>query len=118
MNVSEPKDVSKLLKGNLKHGESLGARKGETMEHVRHRKEEITEKLKEMYPEIEKHGIALSAEFSHEKEAWLIHLARGEHELVTHLDRKDADACLEGIECVHLGVQVGQFVSNFEEDEE
>lgn len=87
------------------------------MEHARHRKEEITAKLREMYPEIEKHGIALTAEFSHEKEAWLLHLAKGEHELTTYLERRDADACLEGRECVHLGVQIGQFVSKFEEDE-
>ena len=32
--------------------------------------------------------------------------------------KKDADECMNNIKCVYLGVQIGQFVKNFEEDEE
>ena len=87
------------------------------MEHARHSKEELAAKLREMYPEIERHGLELSLEFGHDENAWAIHLKKGAHELTTHLEKKDADECLEGIECVYLGVQVGQFMKNFEEDE-
>ena len=87
------------------------------MEHARHSKEELAAKLREMYPEIDRHGLDLSLEFGHDENAWAIHLKKGEHELTTHLEKKDADECLEGVECVYLGVQVGQFMSNFEEDE-
>lgn len=84
------------------------------MEHARHTGDELAAKLREIYPEIVAHDIDLAVEFSHEKDAWLIHFKKEDHELTTHLDRKDADGCLEGVECVHLGVQVGQFVANFD----
>lgn len=87
------------------------------MEHAKHSSGELVEKLKQMYFEIDKQGLDLSVEFSHEKDAWLIHLKKGEHELTTHLERRDADKCLEGVECVYLGVQIGQFVKNFEADQ-
>jgi hypothetical protein len=88
------------------------------MEHVKHHSGEVIAKLKEIYSEIDEHGLDLSAEFSHEKDAWLIHLQKGEHELTTHLERRDADKCLEGVECVYLGVQIGQFIKNFEADQD
>jgi hypothetical protein len=87
------------------------------MEHVRHSKEELAAKLREMYPEIREHGLDFSIEFSHEKNAWLIHLEKGEHQLATHLEREDADKCLEGVQCVYLGVQIAQFIKNFEAGE-
>lgn len=80
-------------------------------------KEVLAEKLTEMYPEITKHKLTLSLNFSGEKNAWVIGLKRGKHELTTHLDKKDADECMEGIKCIYLGVQIGQFVQNFEEDD-
>lgn len=71
-------------------------------------------KLREMYPEIGKHQLNLSLSFDGSKNAWIVKLAKGAHELTTHLEKKDAEACIEGIQCVYLGVQVGQFVKNFE----
>ncbi|MBE0427446.1 MAG: hypothetical protein IBX72_12490 [Nitrospirae bacterium] len=37
-----------------------------------------------------------------------------EQKLTTHLEKKDADDCMENIKCVYLGVQVSQFIKNFE----
>ena len=71
-------------------------------------------KLREMYPGIEKHGCDLSLNFNDRKNAWIVKLSRGDHELTTHLEEEDARRCLEGVECVYLGVQIGQFVNNFE----
>jgi hypothetical protein len=71
-------------------------------------------KLKEMYPEIVKHGLGLSLNFDNGKNAWIVKFKKDKHELTTHLEKKDAEDCLEGIECVYLGVQVGQFIKNFE----
>ena len=31
------------------------------------------------------------------------------------LKKKDADECMDGIKCVYLGIQIGQFIKNFEE---
>jgi hypothetical protein len=75
----------------------------------------LEEKIMEMYPEISGHGIAVSMSFSVEQNAWIVKLSKGGHELTTHLEKKDADECMDGIKCVYLGVQIGQFLKNFGE---
>ncbi|MEW6387420.1 MAG: hypothetical protein AB1491_07895 [Thermodesulfobacteriota bacterium] len=74
----------------------------------------LKDKILEMYPEIEKHQIACSLVFSEEKGAYIVKFPKGHHELTTHLEKKDADACMEGHKCVYLGVQIGEFIKNFE----
>lgn len=72
-------------------------------------------KLMEMYPEIGEHGISMSLRFEEEKDAWIVKFRKGRHELNTHLEKRDADECMDGTKCVYLGVQIGQFIKNFEE---
>ena len=74
----------------------------------------LKSKIMEMYPEIEKHGIVVGLDFSKEKNTYIITFKKGAHELTTHLEKKDADECMDGIKCVYLGIQIGQFVKNFE----
>lgn len=74
----------------------------------------LKDKIIEMYPEIEKYGIAMSLDFSNEKNAYIVKFKKDRHELTTHLEKKDADECIDGIKCVYLGVQIGQFIKNFE----
>jgi hypothetical protein len=74
----------------------------------------LEDKLVEMYPEIHTHRLAVGLNFDSSKNAWIVHLKRGNHELATHLEAKDAEDCLNGIKCVYLGVQIGQFLKNFE----
>ena len=88
------------------------------MHHKTHGRDELGTKLRKMYSEIDQYDLDLDLEFSHEKDAWVVTLRKGEHELATHLEKKDADQCLEGVQCVYLGVQIGQFVKNFEAGEE
>ncbi len=75
----------------------------------------LEDKILEMYPEITKHGISLGLEFNEEKNAYIVKLKKNHHELTTHLEKKDADDCMNNIKCVYLGVQIGQFIKNFEE---
>ena len=74
-------------------------------------------KVKEMFPDVDKYQMDCDLTFDKGKNAYIIKLTKGEHVLTTHLDKPDADACMEGKECVHLGVQMAQFVKNFEEAE-
>ncbi|MGC1455113.1 MAG: hypothetical protein WA946_08010 [Nitrospirota bacterium] len=74
----------------------------------------LKDKIMEMYPEIGKYGIAASLDFDKGKNAYIIKFKKGSRELTTHLEKKDADDCMDGIKCVYLGVQVGQFIKNFE----
>ncbi len=74
----------------------------------------LKEKIMEMYPEIGKHGISVGLDFSREKNAYIVRFRKENHELTTHLEKKDADECMDGIKCVYLGVQIAQFIKNFE----
>lgn len=73
----------------------------------------LKEKILEMYPEIERNGVSVNLVFDAEKDAYVVSMHRGSHELTTHLERADADACMNGVMCVSLGIQVEQFVKNF-----
>lgn len=77
----------------------------------------LKEKIMEMYPEIGKHNLSVGLAFNEEKNAYIITFRRGKEELTTHLEKKDADECMNDIKCVYLGVQVAQFVRNFDERE-
>ncbi len=74
-------------------------------------------KIMAMYPEIKEHGIGFSMDFDDEEGAWIINFKKAAHELTTHLKKEDADECINGVFCVHLGVQMGEFVDNFEREE-
>lgn len=77
-------------------------------------KKDLEAKLYEMYPEIKDHGLDLSLDFDKGKDAWIVGLKKGSHSLNTHLENKDAEDCLNGVKCVYLGVQIAQFIKNFE----
>ena len=77
----------------------------------------LKDKIMEMYPEVARYGIAVSLDYSEEKHAYIVRFKRGVHELTTHLDKKDADECMNGYKCVYLGIQIGEFINNFEERE-
>lgn len=74
----------------------------------------LKEKIMEIYPEIAGHGITVGIEFSGEKNAYVVAFKKGGEELTTHLEKNDADECMSGIKCVYLGVQIEQFITNFE----
>lgn len=74
----------------------------------------LKDKITEMYSEIKQHDISISMEFDSDKKAYIVKLRKGDVELTTHLDKKDADDCMNNIKCVYLGVQIGQLIKNFE----
>jgi hypothetical protein len=78
----------------------------------------LKEKVQEMYPDIAQHKISLGVTYNDEKKAYILKFSRGTAELVTHLDKMDADDCMNNIRCVHLGIKVGQFIENFEARDE
>jgi len=75
----------------------------------------LKDRIMEMYPEIVKHDISVSLDFDRGKKAYLVKFTKDKYELTTHIEKKDADECMDGIKCIYLGIQVGQFIKNFEE---
>jgi hypothetical protein len=75
-------------------------------------KKELCEKIRSIYPEVGECGIDVDAEYDEEKEAWVVDLKKDKKSLKTHLEPEDANACLEGRQCVILGTQIATLVDN------
>ena len=82
---------------------------------MRYTDADLKNKILEMYPEIVKHTVGVDVKFDDTKNAYLLSFTRGKDVLTTHLEKHDADECVNGIKCVYLGIQVAQFIMNFEE---
>lgn len=77
-------------------------------------KKELCEKIKGIYPDIGECGIDVDIEYDEGKKAWIVDLKKDHHELKTHLEPAEADQCMEGKQCVSLGLQVAQLKANIE----
>jgi hypothetical protein len=77
----------------------------------------LKDRIVEMYPEIEKYGITISLDFNRELKTYDVKFTKESHELITHLEKKDVDECMDGIKCIHLGFQISEFIKNFEAGE-
>ena len=75
----------------------------------------LRDKIIEMYPEIKEHRLSTSVDFDVSKNAFIVTFRREAEELKTLIEKKDADDCMDNIKCIYLGVQVAQFIKNFEE---
>ena len=75
-------------------------------------KQNLCEKIRSLYPEIGACGIDVETNFDENKKAWIVDLKKGSHHLKTHLELQDADACMEGKQCVYLSTQISQLVEN------
>lgn len=77
-------------------------------------KKEICDRIIAIYPEIGECGINVDVDWDNEKNTWIVNLERGGRKLKTHLEPEDADACMQGRQCVALGVQIEQLKENIE----
>ena len=76
---------------------------------------ELCEKIQEIHPAIGSCGIDVDVlGFDESRNAWVVILRKEGEELITRLDPPDARACMEGRECIHLGLQIGQLMDNIE----
>jgi len=79
-------------------------------------KDDLQKKLLEMYPEITTYKLSTALEFDEGKKAWILTLSKGNHSRHAFLDKKDADACIEGNACIYLGVLIAQYIKDLEEE--
>jgi len=77
-------------------------------------KKELCEKIIAMYPEIGACGLNLDVNFDDEKNAWVVRLNKDNHTLTHYLDVPEADHCMNGRECVSLGLEIAQLKKNIE----
>ncbi len=79
-----------------------------------HDKNELCGKIKNIYPEIGECGIDIDVKHDDQKKVWIIDLKKGEHELKHHLEYSDANDCIDGKQCVSLGLEIAQLRKNIE----
>ena len=77
-------------------------------------KKVICEKIKEIYPDIGECGIDVNVDYDESQKRWVVDLKKDNHELKTYLDPGDAEVCLEGRQCVSLGIEIAQLRGNIE----
>ena len=77
-------------------------------------KEDLKKKLLEMYPEITTYGLSTALDFDDEKKAWVVSFEKGKPSRHAFLDKRDADACIEGNACIYLGVLIAQYIKDLE----
>ena len=73
---------------------------------------ELCEKIRTVFPDIGECGIDLNVEFDNNKDAWVVDLKKGKHELKTYLEAEDVNKCMDGKQCVGLGFQIAQLKEN------
>jgi hypothetical protein len=71
-------------------------------------KAELCKKITEIYPDIGQCGINLDVEFDAQQNRWVVRLEKDEHRIKTFLEEGDAELCLEGRQCVSLGIEINQ----------
>ena len=76
----------------------------------------LEDKLYEMYPDLMEHHIALRLSFHEERNAWVVKFEKEGHGRYAYLDKGDADACMDGQQCIYLGVLVEQYIKDLEQE--
>lgn len=77
-------------------------------------KEELCNKIVGIYPDLGKCGIGITVGYDQDKNAWVVELRKGNHELKHYLEIPDADLCIAGKQCVSLGLEIAQLKKNIE----
>jgi hypothetical protein len=77
-------------------------------------KKKICEKIQSLYPDIGQCGIDVNVSYDKAQKRWVVDLKKDHHELKTYLEPGDAEVCLQGKQCVGLGIQIAQLRSNID----
>jgi hypothetical protein len=77
-------------------------------------KNELCQKIQEIYPDIGECGIDVNVAFDQANQRWTVDLKKDSQQLKTFLEEGDAELCLQGKQCVSLGVEIAQLRGNIE----
>ena len=74
--------------------------------------QELCDKILSLYPYIGACGIDMNVSYDPVQKTWLVHLKKDAHELKHFLEQPDADKCMDGTQCVALGLEIAQLKKN------
>ncbi len=72
-------------------------------------KNELCEKIKTLYPDIGECNIDLNVDYDEEQKSWVVYLKKGHRNVKHFFPDNDVDSCMEGKQCISLGLEVAQF---------
>jgi hypothetical protein len=75
-------------------------------------KNQLCEKIRSVHKDIGKCGIDINVEYSTDNKAWVVHLKKENFKLKTYLEPEDANICMDGKQCIGLGMQISQLKDN------
>jgi len=78
-------------------------------------KNELCHKIEQIYPDIGRCGIDLCVSYDDDNDRWKVHLKRDNKSLDTFLEPGDAELCMEGWQCVSLGIEISQLKDNIDQ---
>ncbi len=71
-------------------------------------KKDLCDKIRTLYPDIGECGIDVNVAYDDANDRWTVHLKKDKKELKTFLEPDDADLCMEGKQCMSLGIEINQ----------
>lgn len=75
---------------------------------------ELCEKITSLYPDVGTCGIDINVTYNEQQKTWLVHLKKDSHKLDHYLEMADADQCMDGKQCVSLGLEIAQLKNNIQ----
>ena len=72
-------------------------------------KNELCEKIKSLHPDIGECDVDLNVDYDEEQQSWVVYMNKGHRKVKHFLPDEDADACMDGNQCVSLGLEIAQF---------
>lgn len=75
---------------------------------------QLCEKIVSLYPDIGVCGIDIDGALDHSEKTWIVHLNKNSHSLGHFLELMDAERCMEGKECLALGLDIAQLKKNID----
>lgn len=77
-------------------------------------KHQLCRKITELYPEVGVCGVDIDVDFDDSNHVWVVDLKKDRQELRHFLETVDAEPCLDGKQCVSLGLEIAQLMHNIQ----
>jgi hypothetical protein len=72
-------------------------------------RKQLCEKIRSIYPDVGECGIDVDVDYDKKEKSWVVYLKKGSRKLKHFLPDPDADSCMNGKQCVGLGLEIAQF---------
>ncbi len=76
--------------------------------------EQLCNKITDLYPEIGVCGVDIDVTTGDLESTWVVRLKKDTHKLDHFLELVDASSCMDGKQCVSLGLEIAQLKNNIE----